>query len=85
MVYFARSGAGTSVCVSVGSSVGRIAVSVGGTVVGVSGRLAGCTRVGSGALHDIKRRENKNMNPRRDEMFLRMGRIVLSTRHFVNS
>ena len=64
--------------------VGRITVSIGGAVVGVSGRIAICVGSGVGVLQEIKRRENKNVSPRREVMFLRMGRIVLLTLCFVN-
>ncbi len=44
MVYLARSGAGMGV--AVGISVGMMVVSVGGTAVGVSGKLSACVGAG---------------------------------------
>ena len=70
--------------VVVGRAVGIVAVSVGGARVGES---IGSVGVGAGSeeVQEIKIKENKIESTKRKCKFLRMGRIVLSTRHFVNS
>ena len=57
MVYCARSGIGTGV--AVGRSVGMIAVSVGGTIVGDASNVAVGGGAGAGAPHEATKKDRR--------------------------